>query len=55
MIAPFVIIAAVLTARSNLQSALVEGLNIRRRRLLTVLREQGGITRVAYENLFHGG
>ncbi len=33
----------------------MEGLNIRRRRLLTVLREQGGLTRVEYENLFHGG
>ncbi len=33
----------------------VEGLNIRQRRLLTVLRERGGITRVEYENLFHVG
>jgi len=37
------------------QSAVVEGLNIRQRRLLTVLRERGAITRVEYENLFHVG
>jgi Fic family protein len=38
-------------ARRNPQ--VVESLNIRQRRLLTVLRERGGITRVEYENLFH--
>jgi predicted HTH transcriptional regulator len=43
--------AAVQGVRRNPQ--VVESLNIRQRRLLTVLRERGGITRVEYENLFH--
>ena len=47
--------AGSLSLDANPQVAVVEGLNIRQRRLLTVLREKGGITRVEYENLFHVG
>jgi predicted HTH transcriptional regulator len=33
----------------------IESLNIRQRRLLTLLRDRGGITRVEYESFFHVG